>query len=201
MRDFVPIPDLQKDSAPFTDQNFKLAVLDALMANGTLDLGDEAAFQAKLTNRRYDYERDGYALNQAFLSYLHLYPLTQTHLAAVEQLYFDGGLDIYAWIYPFWGGDTEDFDIHSMDDIALLPNLRVFEFSSMFGGSDLTPLATARKLEVIGLGLVKAPWRNWQALLQLPNLRKLQFFGTNHTPLADPVLTQLKARGVSISRF
>ncbi|QFT82765.1 hypothetical protein FIU89_19240 [Roseovarius sp. THAF27] len=201
MRDWVPVADLQKDHAPFADPNFKLAVIDALMSNGTLDLGDEWTFQDRLSKGQYDYERDGYTLNRAFLSYFRQYPLTAAHLAAVEELWFDGGLDIYGWIFTFWGGETEDFDIDSLADLALLPNLRVFGFSAMHDANDLAAYLRAPKLEVLDLGLIGRPWRNWDALLQLPKLRKFRYFTTDHAPEADEVLATLRARGVTINEY
>ncbi|WP_057791830.1 DUF6892 domain-containing protein [Roseovarius atlanticus] len=201
MRDWVPVPDLQKDHAPFADPNFKLTVIDALMANGTFDLGDEAAFQDRLSKGQYDYERDGYTLNRSFLSYFRQYPLTSAHLAAVEELWFDGGLDIYGWIFPFWGGETEDFDIASVADLSLLPNLRVFGFSAMHHANDLTAYLRAPRLEVLELGLIGSPWRNWHALLQLPNLQEFRYFTSNHAPEADAVLAELRRRGVAINEY
>jgi len=45
-------------------------------------------------------------------------------LAGIEGLCFDAGLDIYYHCAPAWGGEDDLFDVHSLDDLALLPNLR-----------------------------------------------------------------------------
>jgi hypothetical protein len=46
-------------------------------------------------------------------------------LAGIEELCFDAGLDIYWHCAPAWDGEDGLFDVHSLDDLALLPNLRV----------------------------------------------------------------------------
>ncbi|WP_437074805.1 DUF6892 domain-containing protein [Streptomyces sp. enrichment culture] len=45
-------------------------------------------------------------------------------LAEVETLCLDAGLEIYRHCAPAWGGEDDLFDIHSLDDLALLPNLK-----------------------------------------------------------------------------
>jgi hypothetical protein len=45
-------------------------------------------------------------------------------LACVEELCFDAGLDIYWHCAPAWDGEDDLFDVRSLDDLVLLPNLR-----------------------------------------------------------------------------
>jgi len=48
----------------------------------------------------------------------------------------EGGLEGYQHLIPWWDGENDAFDIQSVDDAALLPNLEVFDFD------DRTPLRT-----------------------------------------------------------
>jgi hypothetical protein len=45
-------------------------------------------------------------------------------LAGIEELCFDGGLDIYGHCAPAWDGEDGLFDVRSLDDLVPLPNLR-----------------------------------------------------------------------------
>ncbi|MGZ3097366.1 DUF6892 domain-containing protein [Streptomyces sp. H62] len=40
------------------------------------------------------------------------------------RLCFDAGQEIYRHCAPAWGGEDDLFDIRSLDDLALLPNLK-----------------------------------------------------------------------------
>lgn len=200
MRDVVPFDDLQATPAPFGDANFKLTVLDALMEAGQLDFGDFPEFLQAIEGPHYDDEVDGYVRSDRAYDYLSRYPLSAEHLDAVTELYFDGGLSVYSYVHPFWGGETEEFDIRSLADIGLLPKLRVFEIASMSASTDLAPLRQVQALEVVGLGL-SGTWKNFDALEALPNLTELGVFSHDLTPASLDVLRRLEARGVSVPRF
>lgn len=201
MSDLIPVEALQETAAPFTDANFKLAVLSRLIERGTINFGHFDEFLQFIEGPNYDYENDGYAISTKAVSYLTRYPLSLQMLASVEELSFDGGLDIYPYIYPFWGGETEDFDIHSLRDIRLLPNLRNFGFSAMLTDTDLAPLAEVKELEQLELGLT-GPWKNIQVLLSLPKLRYFQAFSSDvETQAAQSVIEELRERGVAIDIF
>lgn len=45
-------------------------------------------------------------------------------LAGVEVLCMDGGNQVYQECAPVWDGEDDLFDIASLDDLVLLPNLR-----------------------------------------------------------------------------
>ncbi|WP_435874247.1 DUF6892 domain-containing protein [Nocardia fluminea] len=45
-------------------------------------------------------------------------------LAGIEQLIFDGGCQVYFECCPHWDGEGKQFDVASLDDLHLLPNLR-----------------------------------------------------------------------------
>lgn len=186
----------------FKDTNFKLTVIDALMEQGILDFGPFPDFLKQIEGPQYDYENDGYDLSAKAYRYFADYPLTADQLSKVERLTFDGGLNIYPFIYPFWGGETEDFDIRSLDDLRHLPNLKAFEVISMLTGPDLAPLKAAQHLQRLDLGLVPGSWQNMQVLLTLPDLQSLVVFDTNiTTPDQWAILQALRQKGVRVSVF
>ena len=54
--------------------------------------------------------------------------ITKTQLGKVTRLTIDGGAQVYRQIIPHWDGEDDAFDITSVDDAALLPKLKVFDF-------------------------------------------------------------------------
>ncbi|MEU9855711.1 hypothetical protein [Streptomyces sp. NPDC047974] len=49
-------------------------------------------------------------------------------LATVEELCFDAGTDVFRHCAPAWDGEDDLFDVRSLDDLDLLPNLREVTF-------------------------------------------------------------------------
>ncbi|MBM7068345.1 hypothetical protein [Actibacterium sp. 188UL27-1] len=203
MGDLIPVAEVQTSPTPFTDPNFKLAVLSSLLDDKVLDFGDYPAFLKFIEGTEYDYEERGYEPSAKAQRYLTHYPLTTDQLAKVDTLVFDGGNTIYPYVYPFWGGETEEFDIRSLDDLRLLPNLETFEIISMlwWENPDLTALRHVPKLKTLGLGLT-ATWQNIEVLEQLPNLKELTVFGHDlDEGSALNVVKQLEQRGVRVQIF
>lgn len=201
MNDLIPIAGLNSSPAPFTSGNFKLTVLSRLVETRQLNFGAFVEFLSVIEGPNFDYEKDGYAPSTKARRYLKNYPIKPELLANIKTLWFDGGLEIYPYIYPFWGGETEEFDIPSLIDIARLPNLTTFGFSSMLTTTDLDPLRNHPSLENLELGLT-GTWRNIDALLTLPKLQYLQVFASDVSSFeATAVVTALHKRGVAIDMF
>ncbi|MBW4039846.1 MAG: hypothetical protein HIU91_13430 [Acidobacteria bacterium] len=120
-----------KPGAPFADPNLKLAVLDELMRTGHLDLGTPQDLADHVLKRTVDLDQEGYDLLQPVYKYLARYPLSQQQLGTITKLTFDGGLKIYEFVYPFWDGESDEFDIHSFVGIEHCPNLRDVHIISM----------------------------------------------------------------------
>ena len=195
----LPEDMLRPDPGPFRDVNFKLAVIDSLIEAGVLNFGGYPGFLRWLEGPQYDYEEHGYVLSDKAYDYFARYPLNADQLARVTRLEFDGGLDIYPFIFPFWGGETEDFDIRSLADLHLLPNLRRFSVISMLTDPDLAPLAGAKQLEVATLGLIGQDWQNMDSLLHLPHLTHVTVFKSDTRSKANQrTLHQLKQRGIVV---
>lgn len=161
--------------APFADPNLKLVVLSSLLEDGHIDLGGEVGFFSWVMDKPVTDPWDlGFGIIQPAYDYLVRYPLDQNLLDKVETLSFDGGLEIYFYVSPTWDGETDDFDISSLEGLEFLRNLRVFAAASMIPELDLNLLVGLDQLEVIGGGV---PVLNTEALLTLPKLRSVEFVG------------------------
>jgi hypothetical protein len=186
-----------KPGAPFADPNFKLVVLSALAEAGAIHLGPRKKLAAHVLGPGYDEEQDGYDLLTPVYDYLVRYPLTASHLAAVESINFDAGNEIYTYPLPFWDGETGDFDIKSLEGIEQLVNLRRLEIISLLEDTDLSCLATLQRLEHVALS--HGPYQNGQRLLRLPKLSSLS---CGSSAFDDPTLIPaLRARGVAVRLF
>ncbi|GGT31860.1 hypothetical protein GCM10010271_39860 [Streptomyces kurssanovii] len=47
-------------------------------------------------------------------------------LATVDELTFDGGHQVFMECAPVWDGEDDLFDVRRLDDLDLLPNLKLF---------------------------------------------------------------------------
>ncbi|GAA3085759.1 hypothetical protein GCM10017562_64700 [Streptomyces roseofulvus] len=116
--------------AAFKDFNFKLAVIEVLMYRREL-LAPAFDLDARMRERgigipaayvlENDLDDEVLDESRAFFEDL---VIGDEHLAEVETLCFDAGLEVYRHCAPAWDGEDDLFDIRSLDDLALLPNLR-----------------------------------------------------------------------------
>lgn len=186
-----PAPDVAP-GAPFPDPNFKLVVLDALLREGVIDLGSPQELTDHVMGR-YLERKTGETFPPA-RDYLLRYPLTEEHLAAIDTLIFEGGLEIYEYSGLTLGNNGTDCDVGSLQGIERLKNLRRFLHSSMLLDLDLSRLAGLDRIESIDLG---DGFANAQTLLGLPRLKELACYQDS---IADPkVVPALKAKGVEVT--
>lgn len=121
--------DVNKTTQLF-DFNFKLVVIEEL-------LDKHPSFEDKIKQQRKNY--DAYYENELsdqvyFKQACQLFEsiaFTKDDLLKVENLTFDGGLEIYALLLPEWDGEDDTFDIHSIKGIEHLPNLKTVEYISI----------------------------------------------------------------------
>ncbi|WP_367129168.1 hypothetical protein [Saccharothrix sp. HUAS TT1] len=116
----------------FRDFNFKLLVIDKLMYQDkviqpSFRIADVLHAKGATGDLwKYLYEQDLlYTVLEEARQYFTDLEITTEQLATVDELTTDGGLEVYHQCAPFWDGEDDLFDVTSLDDLALLPNLRV----------------------------------------------------------------------------
>jgi hypothetical protein len=141
----------------FRDFNFKLLVIDKLMYQDKVirppfRIAD--ALHAKgATGDLWKYLHEQnllYTVLEEARQYFTDLEITPEQLAAVQELTTDGGLEIYHQCSPYWDGEDDLFDVTSLDDLALLPNLRVIHGgdAAMMAAPDATGTLKARGIAV-----------------------------------------------------
>ncbi|HEY3502768.1 MAG TPA: hypothetical protein VGN37_08325 [Actinocatenispora sp.] len=115
--------------AAFQDFNFKLLVIDKLMYDDRT-LTPPFSIDARMAERGIG-DAQSYVLDHGLESTI--LDESRTHfegvvigeelLAGVTSLYVDGGSQVYFECCPAWDGEGDQFDVHSLDDLVLLPNL------------------------------------------------------------------------------
>ena len=120
--------------ATFTDFNFKLLVIDDLMYFQEVivppfDIAE--ALKADGVTDPWQYAVDsGLPILEQARAYFEALDLPAELLAQVDTLTLDGGLQIYHECAPAWDGEDDRFDIHSLADVDLLPNLATIEVAA-----------------------------------------------------------------------
>lgn len=115
----------------FRDFNFKLLVIEQLMySEKTLTPAFRIADCLKAKGiddpQGYAYENnlDHTVLAEA-RAHFEALEISTALLATVEELTLDGGLQVYQECSPVWDGEDDLYDVSSLDDLDLLPNLRL----------------------------------------------------------------------------
>ncbi|MFF5501339.1 DUF6892 domain-containing protein [Streptomyces roseolus] len=118
----------------FHDFNLKLLVIEELMYQaGTLrpvyDLNARMAERGITDPASYVLEN---GLHEEVLpesrEYFEALEIPAELLATVEELCFDAGTEVFRHCAPAWDGEDDLFDVRSLDDLDLLPNLREVTF-------------------------------------------------------------------------
>lgn len=136
--------------AQFKDFNFKLVVVEQLMyIDETLTPQFHLADLLKdkgVGDDPWEYAQQhdlAYRIVPEARDYFESLEIGDELLAGVEELCMDGGNQVYQECAPVWDGEDDLFDIASLDDLALLPNLRRV-LGSDFLGPELRSVLTAR---------------------------------------------------------
>lgn len=118
----VPI----ENALTFADFNFKLLIIEELMYNKELLTPKLEAYEfAELyTEREIDIEEDGYDPIPEIEEYFRDLPISKELAKEVTSIYQDGGNEVYMQITPFWDGEDNYFDLESVKDAKLFPNLK-----------------------------------------------------------------------------
>lgn len=145
----------------FKSPGFRLTVLNELLDLGHFADGFEEAQES--ADEVEEYETD-----PRVLKFLDGIALTEELLAQVVKISPDGGDEVYAALVPEWDGEDDRFDIDSLEDVRLLPNLeRVSLYSMVSEGIDLAPLRDVAKLELVHINLPESWVKGWEVLDEL----------------------------------
>ncbi len=132
--DARPVAPRLAAAPQFVDLNFKLLVVQKLMYDqeALLPRFDVEEFIRKYTVREIMIKDEGYDVIPEVLQYFEALVIPPHLLAQVEELSFDASDEIYSQVFPYWDGEGDTFDVASVKDIGLLPNLK--RMSSMPDG-------------------------------------------------------------------
>lgn len=145
----------------FKSAGFRLTVINELLDLGHFADGFEEAQGS--SDKVEDYEIDPRV--QKFVDSI---VLTEELLEQVVKIAPDGGDEIYAGLVPVWDGEDDRFDIGTLDDVHLLPNLeRVSLYCMVSEGIDLTPLRDVKTLTHANINLSNDWVKNWKVLDEL----------------------------------
>ncbi|SDO46474.1 DUF6892 domain-containing protein [Lentzea jiangxiensis] len=107
---------------PFTDANFKLAVVQELMYDQDLlpkfDLREYAAAQG------FTYDGGSFEAVPEALAYFEALEVPGELAEKITEIGMDGGNEIYLEIAPNWDGEDGLFDVHEFADVRHFPNLK-----------------------------------------------------------------------------
>lgn len=128
-------------SGMFTDFNFKLVVIEALLDKDPLFLEQLTNLADKYADDFEWYTGAGPIIEiQRFLEEL---TLDKSDLEKVESLCFDGGNEIYHILKPDWDGEDSLFDVQSVEGFQNLTNLKTLDYISMCHPKVLEPFKQA----------------------------------------------------------
>ncbi|XTZ17995.1 DUF6892 domain-containing protein [Micromonospora echinospora] len=185
----------------FADRGLHLGVLNALLTDEVIAAAD---LRAIIESTGPDGPDDGYPgpgpRLAASLDLLHAVTVPSAAAAAIDNLDFDGGNDIYMLVEQTLdidtGGESDDYNVTSLEGIHALSGLQSLDLDGHGyhpAPLDLTPLTGHPNLSKLFL---TGDCTGAEALESLPALRDLD---VSLAHLDDPdVLTRLEARGVTV---
>ncbi|MFF4177117.1 DUF6892 domain-containing protein [Streptomyces sp. NPDC001750] len=118
--------------AVFRDFNFKLLVVEQLMyIDETLTprFSIEDHMRARGIDDLHAYVEENdleYQVLDEARAYFERLEIGDDLLASVKRLTFDGGNKVFMECAPVWDGEDDLFDVRSLDDLELVPNLKRF---------------------------------------------------------------------------
>ena len=119
--------------------NLKLVIVNNLMYNRNNSKPSfEEEYNQILNSEEYKAEKkqieskilyDEMCMN--LYNYLVNLKISENDLDKIEAMYFDGGSQIYADLAPSWDGESDIFEVTSIDGIEKLKNLKKISVYSM----------------------------------------------------------------------
>jgi len=199
--EFVPAPDGKYRmpagiaGAPFSDPNVKLYVVGMLMKDGVIDLGSAEELAMHVRGRFVDFTKVGYKPLKDVYQFLVKYPINSAELASLNELWFDRGAEIVPYSWPYYDGETGEFDVFSLAGIEHCPNLRIVSIATQ-ARVDLAPLTQLCQLEIIEI-CENADVTNAAVLLEIGSLKTVRVRG--RADVDAKLRSALEARGVSVA--
>ncbi|MDF9716691.1 hypothetical protein INN71_07115 [Nocardioides sp. ChNu-153] len=120
----------------FADLNLKLAVVQVLMyEKGLLTPRFVVDDFVDTCEREIDLVTEGHEPIPEVLAHFAALEIPEELLAEVDEIYMDGGNDVYLQVAPQWDGESSAFDVRRWDDLDRLPALRSV---TVMGGDEAT---------------------------------------------------------------
>ncbi|HEX7309398.1 DUF6892 domain-containing protein [Lentzea sp.] len=132
---------------PFTDTNFKLAVVQELMYNQ--DLLPRFDLRAYAAEQGFTYDDLSFEAVPEALAYFEALEVPAELAEKITEIYMDGGNQIYMEIAPGWDGEDGLFDVAEFDDVRHFPGLK--SMTLLYTGDD-------RVLEALRARGIQAEW-------------------------------------------
>jgi hypothetical protein len=179
------------------DPNLKLTLLQCLWAEGLLPPFDREAFFSDELGQPYDpsaayNNRVDERVRDALLAT----SLPTELLAKLKLLQWDGGDDVFHYVWTNWYGDDETFFVTSFDGIEACTGLEEILFGAGFNGTDIAPLGALPNLTELKLwGTKRLP--DVRPLLQTPALRKAQISAEDNAE-NRAAIAALRAKGIEV---
>jgi hypothetical protein len=150
------------------DANLRLAVLDTLMAAGTLPPFDLRSFHQASTGRPWTpYADYNYRYRPEVAGALLATAVTAAQCDTVSRLTWAGGADIQHEIWGQWDGESDEFSIRSLAGIGTaLPALESLMIIYLSKVTDLAPILHCGQLR--SLSLIGCRTTDLGPLLDLP---------------------------------
>lgn len=180
------------------DPNLKLTLLQCLWSEGILRPFDREAFFREALGEPYDAraaynDRVDVRVRDALLGT----PLAPEALAKLKLLQWDGGDDVFHYVWTNWDGDDETFFVSSFDGIEACSSLEEISFDAGFRGTDIAPLVSLPRLTEVKLrGPKRLP--DIRPLLDIPGLRRVTISPEENAE-NRAVIAALKDNGVVIA--
>lgn len=110
----------------FTDFNFKLAIIEELMYNKELLKPKFNVYEFEEIKKidGFSATEGGYEPIPEVVEYFKALEIDKKFSEQVNEIYQDGGNQIYMNIAPQWDGEDDVFNIQSFEDIKHFPNLK-----------------------------------------------------------------------------
>jgi hypothetical protein len=126
--------DVGDNILSFDNFNFKLAIIQVLMYDKKLiePKFNVFEFAEDYSKREIDVEYEGYKPIREVKKWFENLPINAELAQHIEELYFDGGNEIYGQIIPFWDGEDSYYDIKniSSEELVQFPELKSVDIQS-----------------------------------------------------------------------